>query len=140
MAKFNMNDMGKWADREKRKLNDILQESVRLLVAEVVKAMPLDTGNLSRSIEVSLDGVRPMDRDPNATYLDPSAANAATLVQAKAGKPVYISVTAPYAQRINQGYTRDGVNQSGTFYILIGANKWPVVVRQAIENVKAKYA
>jgi hypothetical protein len=93
--------------------------AVRLLTGELVKAMPHESGNLSRSVEISLDGIRPVDQDPRATYVDPSAENAATLLQARAGKPVFISIKAPYAVKANYG----GDNRQGTFFVLIAANK-----------------
>jgi hypothetical protein len=132
----------RFVKREIAKQDEILREATALLVEELVKAMPYETGNLSRSIKVSLDGVVPMDRDPKAKYVDPSSENAATLLNAEVGKPVYISITAPYAKAVNYGRTGgsggEHYNIGGSFFVLVAANKWPVIVRQAVANVQAR--
>ena len=132
-----------WSDKVKRMTDEIVQESVRLLLAELVRNMPVDTGNLVRSVKVTLNGVVPVDRDPDKTYTDPSAGNAATLLRVKAGQPVYISIRAPYARRVNYGRSSADsagrfFNQAGAFFFEVTASKWQVIVDQAVANVKAR--
>jgi hypothetical protein len=140
MPKGFAESVRQWTKEAKDKNNRILQEAIRLLLAEVIDAMPKEDGNLSNSVRVGFDGVQPVDRDNRATYADPSGPNAAALMQVEAGKPVYISVTAPYALRANYGFTgQDALgrffNNRGAFYIQIGEAKWNGFVRKAAANV-----
>jgi hypothetical protein len=140
MTVYKLGEMDKWTRKAQVMTDEVLQVSIGLLVEELVKAMPVDTGNLVNSVEISLDGIKPVDKDPKATYTDPSAENAAVLKQAKPGEKVYISVKAPYAVKANYGQTQGNANRPGHFFMIIAANKWPVVVRRATEIVKARYA
>lgn len=141
MAKSFSEQVRQFNKEAKDKNNRILQEAIRLLLAEVIKAMPEQDGNLANSVRVGFDGVQPIDHDNRATYTDPSGSNAASLLQVEAGKPVYISVTAPYAMRANYGFSgQDALgrmfNNRGHFYIQIGEAKWNGFVRQAAATVR----
>ena len=133
-----------WSDKVKRMNDEIVRESARLLLAELVRNMPHETGNLARSVKVTLNGIVPVDRDPDKIYTDLSGANAATLLQVEAGQNVYVSIPAPYAKRVNYGQSStDGAgryfNQAGSFFFEITASKWQTIVNQAVANVKAKH-
>ena len=141
MAKSFSEQVRQFNKEAKDKQNRILQEAIRLLLAEVINAMPKEDGNLANSVQVGFDGVKPIDHDNRATYADPSGSNAMSLLSVEAGKPVYISITAPYALRANYGFTgQDALgrlfNNRGAFYIQIGEAKWNGFVRQAAASVK----
>ena len=140
MAKGFGATVSEWVKEAKDKNNRILQEAIRLLLAEVINAMPKQDGDLANSVQVGFDGVKPIDRDNRASYADPSGSNAMSLLQVEAGKPVYISITAPYALRANYGFTgQDALgrffNNRGTFFVQIGEAKWNGFVRQAAASV-----
>lgn len=104
--------------------------------------MPIDTGNLRRSLTASRD-VMPSIKVGADTFADGSSDISLTIAGANLGDTIYIGFQAAYARRVNYGFT--GVdslgrkyNQAGRHFVELTAQRWPQIV--AASNLKIQKA
>lgn len=97
--------------------------------------MPVDTGFLRASMQVSLEGVRPMTQanpgGPKYTY-NPEAA-ALVIMGAKLGDTIFASYTANYAAHQNYGTE----SFAGRHFVGLAAQRWQTIVNANVQKLKA---
>lgn len=100
-------------------------------------ALPYDTGNLGRSIEVSTTEFPTVDSE----LLEYTAQDTTfALSGVEYGDPVYIGVRAVYGPRMNYGFVGEdslgrSYNQAGNYFVERGGNMW----QQIVTEEEAKY-
>lgn len=131
-------------DRSKDDFAKVRRRAVTLLGEEMAKTkpeggrVPVDTGNLARSLLASKEGMPKASDAPS--YGSNVGAVAATL---QPHEPVWIGYQAVYARRQNYGFVgADSLgrvyNQQGNYFVEHAISMWPEIVRQAVKEVSGK--
>lgn len=114
----HFNDVvSKWIAETEAESSEVYRETVRGVVAKMQEEMPSDSGNLRRSVTVSLSQSMPLG-EPEEVFADPASANNA-LIDSLTMKDehVYVGVRAAYGPRDNYGQvTGDIKNRPGKFW------------------------
>ena len=111
------NAVDKWIAETEAESNEIYRETVRGVVAKMQEEMPHASGNLRRSVTVSLSQSMPLG-EPDEVFADPSASNNAVIDSLTLkDEHVYVGVRAAYGPRDNYGQvTGDIKNRPGKFW------------------------
>lgn len=94
-------DVSKWVKKAGRNADKFVSEFTQDVAEEVVKRSPVDTGFFRSSWVASVNTV-------NTTYNGEAGGSPdfSALINAKAGNVYYISNNAPYARRLEYGYSK----------------------------------
>lgn len=121
MAKGSAKDftdiVNEWIEETKAASNEVYRETVRGVVSTIQEEMPHDSGNLKRSVTVSLSQGMPLG-EPDEVFPDPTASNNAVIDSLTMDdEHVYVGVRAAYGPRDNYGQvTGDIKNRPGKFW------------------------
>jgi hypothetical protein len=117
-----------WAEKTKRRMEDVIQTSTRLLAETVIERTPDASGVLVNSLQVS-GSAMPVMR-AGASGEDAEAVNLATL-SVPLGGMIYMGFTAPYAAEVEYG--RDG--RAGHGMVRRAAQEWRDIVERAVREM-----
>ncbi|UHC20467.1 hypothetical protein LRS73_35410 (plasmid) [Methylobacterium currus] len=125
-----------FADRTKRRADEVVRESMRLFYLDVVNGAPRLSGYLRASVKLSKGAPIPLEAkppEPGGTYTVNVAANFAAIADARAGDTLFLSITASYAPHVIYGTSR----QAATMFPQLSAMRWPAIVAQAAAKVRS---
>lgn len=134
--------VGAWASATEKRLSAVHKKAVEKLAMEMTRTraeggnVPVDTGNLYRSLLASTTGMPKTAEGPFAGSNVPSVI--ATL---RMNDTVWLGFQAKYARRVNFGFVgADALgrvyNQQGAHFVERAIAMWPQIVREAVEEVK----
>ena len=129
-------DISKWVKKAKDRNDAFVAEFTQDVAEEVVRLSPVDTG-FFRNAWVGEIGTPNLDYLPDASQVSPSGVNpdiAIILSNARAGDVVYINNNAPYANRLEYGYS----DQAPNGMVRITVAKADSIARNALRKVKAR--
>lgn len=97
--------------------------------------MPVETGFLRASMQVSLSGVRPMSQENPGSAKHQYNPDAAVLIisGAKLGDTIFASYSAKYAAHQNYGTE----NFAGRHFVGLAAQRWQQIVSANVQRVKS---
>lgn len=132
-----------WANATQERIEAVHRTSVDMLAQEMVRTkanggnLPVDTGNLEKSLLASQSGM-PETSDAPSAGMDVGAFTATMDVS----KPTWLGYQARYARRRNYGFKdKDRLgrayDESGDHFVERAAAMWPQLVEDAIKDVKA---
>lgn len=129
-------DIVEWAAKVGERLDQIPAESAKLLIDDVRTPvangghMPVRTGNLRNSAEVSFNGPPLADQEyPDEPVVpNPEGTIQAKLDSAKTGDLISIGFRAIYGPAMEVKYA----------FVRLAAQKWPQHVNEAVKNVLAR--
>ena len=122
-----------WAEKTKRRMEDVVQTSTRLLAETVIERTPDASGALVNSFQVSGSAMPVVNAGASSgdasSDSDAEAVNAAGL-GVPLGGMIYMGFTAPYAAEVEYG--RDG--EAGHGMVRRAAQEWRDIVGQAVRE------
>lgn len=133
-----------WTEKAKRNQELVFKQAVQHLADAILLTkhkggnMPIDTGNLRRSLLASTSSM------PQMTGGTDFAANegqiTATIAGAKITDSIYLGFQASYALRMNYGFVgTDSLgrtyNQSGNLFVDLAAHRWQEFIDQAAKEI-----
>lgn len=139
--------MTKWAKKSQDRVEAVFKMASQDLANEVRVPkgaggnMPVDTGNLRRSLMASTsampsvkDGKFDQDNDGQISLV---------IDNAHLGDTIYLGFQAAYARRMEYGFVgKDALgrtyNQQGNGFVRLAAQRWPAIVRAAAKSIEAK--
>ena len=141
MASF-AETIGKWASRTPERVEAVHKRALEKLAVEMTRTkaeggnVPVDTGNLYRSLVASTSGMPPTSDQPSAG----SNVNSVIAVLST-NQPVWFGYTAKYARRMNFGFVgADSLgrayNQQGNHFVERAVAMWPEIVSDAVQEVR----
>jgi len=141
MASF-AETIGKWASRTPERVEAVHKRALEKLAVEMTRTkaeggnVPVDTGNLYRSLVASTSGMPPTSDQPSAG----SNVNSVIAVLST-NQPVRFGYTAKYARRMNFGFVgADSLgrayNQQGNHFVERAVAMWPEIVSDAVQEVR----
>jgi hypothetical protein len=97
--------------------------------------LPVDTGFLWHSFQISFDGPPPLRENPTSTTAsytyEPGAVNA-TITNASIEQPLYGGYGAKYAAKVNYSY--------GYMFLDMAIQQWPQIVERVVQDLKGRMA
>lgn len=97
--------------------------------------LPVDTGFLWHSFQISFDGMPPLRENPSSTTAsytyEPGVVNA-TITNATIEQPLYGGYGAKYAAKVNYGY--------GYMFLDMAVQQWPQIVERVVPDLKGRMA
>jgi hypothetical protein len=139
--------ISEWGRAEMERAEAIFQTAAQTVANEVRVPlseggrMPIDTGNLRRSLEASTAAMPTVK--PEQTEFAESAIEM-VIAGAELGSSIYLGFQAAYALRTNYGFV--GVdalgrtyNQPGYGFVDAVAQRWPQIVTEAEAKVRGRY-
>lgn len=144
MADF-LSQVTEWVRETEQRTEAVFRESAQRVIAEMQSLVPVDTGFLRASLQVSRTAPVPADRGPadGATYTyNPTAATLA-IAGAAIGDTLFASYSAVYAPRVNWGYVGTDAlgrtyNQQGRHFIERAVQRWPQTVGDVCRELQAR--
>lgn len=136
-----LQSVNKWTKATKERSEEAFQIGVLDFAIELNDTAPIDTGFLRSSLTAGINGSVP--QGPNAEY--GSNYNDQRLLsvisQLKLGDKVSLVYQAPYARRLEYGFTGfDSLgrqfNQSGRFWITAAGQKYRSIMRRAATRLR----
>jgi len=136
------NSVNKWAKETSAKMDLVYHAGLKDFRDELLANTPIDTGNLRASLQTSPAGgitsgpYKEYGSDYNA------AASNAVIDAAKKGSRVVFVYRAPYARRLELGFTgMDSLgrnyNQSGRFFIRSTSARFVSIMRAAATRIRS---
>lgn len=128
MAKSFSLIVADWAKKVEAEQIRILHEAARLLVEEMTRPesegghMPVETGNLRKSVAVSPAGWIRIEW-LTKKFRDPSNAVANAIAGIEIGTTAYIGFRAPYARKV----------EMETGFVRLAAQRWRAIVDEAVK-------
>jgi len=125
-----------WVEKTKRRMEDVVHTSSRLLAEAVVEGTPDDGGALAQSFRVSGSAIPVLRAGASP---DPASAgsfgfDAAPVNQAIFGVPlggmIYMGFTAPHAAAVEFGTE----GKAGAGMVRLAAQQWSDIVEQAVRE------
>lgn len=141
MGAFSDN-LTKWAQETEARMTAVYRLSVELLAEEMSTTragggkVPIQTGNLARSVLASTDGM------PKTTETIPAGSTVGVVTSMlKLNQPVWLGYQAAYARRVNYGFVGADklgrvYNQSGAHFLEYSIAMWPTIVKLAAEHTE----
>lgn len=137
-------NLTQWAKDTEARTLAVYRLSVELLGEEMSTTpagggkVPIQTGNLARSVLASTDGM-PKTSDAPSTGSNVGAVTATLRID----QPVWLGYQAKYARRVNSGFVGADklgrvYNQSGAHFVEYAIEMWPTIVRLAAEHTEAQ--
>ncbi|ACL61752.1 HK97 gp10 family phage protein [Methylobacterium nodulans] len=136
--------VSEWVRQTEERLTAVFRESAQRVISDMQSRVPVDTGFLKSSLQVSTDAPVPADRKPPpgaAPAYNPTAATLA-IAGAEIGDTLYASYSAVYARRVNYGFVgTDSLgrtyNQAGRHFVGLAAQRWPQIVAEVCAELQA---
>jgi len=127
-------DIVQWVSKVGERLEQVPIVSAKILLDDVripVKQggnMPVLTGNLRNSADVSFTGSRAADKilDPDNPLPDPTSRLHVKLEKARIGQTISIFFRAIYGPRMELKYA----------FVRLSGQKWPQIVDQAVARIR----
>ncbi|AWN47132.1 hypothetical protein DK419_13095 [Methylobacterium terrae] len=143
MADF-LSQVTDWVRETEGRIKAAFQESAQRVIEDMQRRVPVDTGFLRASLQVSNTVPVPADRSANegtAYTYNPNAA-ALVIAGAKIGSTLYASYTAVYAARVNYGFVGTDAlgrtyNQQGRHFIELALQRWPQIVDEVCRDLQS---
>ena len=146
MSGWTGTDPSKWAAGSDTLLTALLRNSVQGLAKAAAQTIPnggrvpVKTGNLARSVVVSL--TPPVVDAKGVTHTVGQNVSLA-LASLKPGEPIWIGWQARYSRRLNYGFVGTdslgrSYNQSGYGFAEAAAAQWPQIVRAEAAKLGAR--
>lgn len=135
--------IGQWASESKERATAVYRRSFELLGEEMARSkneeggrLPYKTGNLSRSILASTQG---MPKTATGPFSGSNVGVVAATLQLD--QPAWIGYQAIYARRMNYGYVGADklgrvFNQAGSYFVEGAIEAWPKIVAQAAKEIQ----
>lgn len=135
--------IAQWVAQTQERIEAVQKRSIELLADEMIRTkanggrVPVDTGNLARSLLASQQAM-PKTSDQPSAGIDVGAFT----VTMDVTKPTWLGYTAVYARRRNYGFVgADSLgrvyNEQGDYFVEGAIAQWPQLVAAAIADVKA---
>lgn len=144
MADFT-SQVSAWVRETEARMAAVFRESAQRVISDMQGRVPVDTGFLKSSLQVSTTAPVPADRSPDAGGVAAYNPTAATLAIAGAeiGDTLFASYSAVYAPRINYGFVGTDAlgrtyNQAGRHFVELAAQRWPAIVAQVSGEAQAR--
>lgn len=136
-------DPAKWAADQQDNLLAVFRQAVILLARELTRTRddggvtPKITGNMIRSLLAQIGAAVTVSEAKEFAGSDIGA----TVAQALLGDTVYLGFQANYALRKNYGFVGEDslgrtFNETGAHFVERAVNMWPLLVDQAVQDVK----
>lgn len=143
MADFSA-QVANWTKKTKTAQEHIFRMSVQYLADEILLPkerggnMPVDTGNLRRSLLASTSAM-PAIRTGAETFADNGGQIALVIAGASANDTLYLGFQAAYARRMEYGFVgADSLgrnyNQAGNHFVSLAVQKWQQIVDKAVKE------
>lgn len=110
------NDIAAWAERTKRRMEEVVNLSAQRLAEAIVEATPVASGELANSFQVSASPRQGGDADGQPVHL--------AGLGVPLGGMIHMGFTAPHAAAVEYG--NDG--QAGQGMVRLAAQAWPDIV------------
>ncbi len=144
MADF-LSQVTDWVRQTEQRVEAAFRESAQRVIADMHARVPVDTGFLRASLQVSTTAPVPADRGPTegTTYAyNPTAATLA-IAGAQIGDTLFASYSAVYAARINYGFVGTDAlgrtyNQQGRHFVELAVQRWPQIVDEVCRELQAR--
>lgn len=142
MASF-AETIGKWASQTPERVEAVHKRALEKLAMEMTRTkaeggnVPVDTGNLYRSLVASTSGMPQTSDQPAAG----SNVNS-VITTLRPNQPVWFGYTAAYAKRQEFGFVgADALgrvyNQHGNHFVSRAIAMWPQIVSESVSEVKS---
>lgn len=143
MADFSA-QVANWTKKTKTAQEHIFRMSVQKLADEILLPkerggnMPVDTGNLRRSLLASTSAM-PAIRTGAETFADNAGQIALVIAGASANDTLYLGFQAVYARRMEYGFIGEdslgrNYNQAGNNFVSLAVQKWQQIVDKAVKE------
>lgn len=127
MADLFAADVANWANKTIEKQSEVLHESLRLLDVEIAENVPVVTGNLKNSREVS--NLAPIAIDwKTRKFREPSDAINNAIAGVEVGKSAWLGFRAPYAHLLEPKYA----------FMRLGIQRWKQIADAAAAIVRGR--
>ncbi|WP_267550079.1 HK97 gp10 family phage protein [Rhizobium rhizogenes] len=127
MASSNFStDIAAWAERTKKRMEEVVNLSAQRLAEAIVEATPAATGELVNSFQVSAS---PLQREDAGGEGEGRQVDLAGL-GVPLGGLIHMGFTAPHAAEVEYG--KDG--QAGQGMVRLAARAWPDIVASAARD------
>lgn len=144
MADFT-SQVSAWVRETEARMTAVFREAAQRVIGEMQERVPVDTGFLKASLQVSTSAPIPADRSPGegTTYAyNPTAATLA-IAGAEIGDRLFASYSAVYGPRINYGFVGTDAlgrtyNQAGRHFVELAAQRWPAIVAQVSQEAQSR--
>lgn len=114
-----------FAEKTEEKITEVWHESLRSLDEHIASLVPVKTGNLRNSRDVSTMGQFGIDWDTKK-FRDPSDRINNEIAGAEVGGKVFFGFRAPYAR----------LTESRSGFLRLASQRWHGVVEDAVNKVK----
>lgn len=128
--------VSEWVRQTEQRMTAVFRESTQRVVEDMQSRIPVDTGFLKSSIQVSTNGPAPMSRprpDGGSFAYQPTAAVLA-IAGAEIGDTIYASYTANYAAHVNYGTSK----MAGRQFVGLAAQRWPAIVDEVCRELQSR--
>ncbi|MFE1598187.1 HK97 gp10 family phage protein [Methylobacterium sp. ID0610] len=140
-----LSQITEWCRQTEARAEAVFRESAQRVIGEMQGRVPVDTGFLKSSLQVSTTAPVPADRSPAAGTAYPYNPTAATVAIAGAqiGDRLFASYSAVYAPRINYGFVGTDAlgrtyNQSGRHFVELAVQRWPAIVNDVCRELQSR--
>jgi hypothetical protein len=125
-----------WARQTEARMAAVFRESAQRVIEDMQSRVPVDTGFLRASLQVTLDGPVPMSRPRPAGTTHAYALTAAVLAIAGAqvGQTIFASYGAAYAAHVNYGTSK----MAGRQFVGLAAQRWPAIVAEVAAEAQSR--
>lgn len=143
--KFSV-EIDEWAKATLKRQLAIFHESTKRLVSKAQSRVPIDTGFARASVRGSTRSMPPIDQSKSAPFIPGRKPRSgavysydrgditAVIIGAKLGDVIYVGWTANYVPYLEKGHSK----QAPSGFVAISAMEWPQIVREVIEQAKAR--
>lgn len=130
MGQFEIG-LRKFAEKTELKINDVVRKIGLEVYSSVVMRSPVDTGRFRGNWNLSLAGFDPSVSELTDKEGAASIANATVSIAAYNGGSIYISNNLPYAQRLEDGWSK----QAPVGMLRITAVEFQDMVNKVVNSV-----
>lgn len=142
MASFT-ESISSWASQTPKRIEAVHKRSLEKLAVEMTRTkaeggnVPVDTGNLYRSLVASTSGLPPTSNQRSA------GSNAtAVIATLSPSQTIWFGYTAEYARRMELGFVgADSLgrvyNQQGNYFVQRAIAMWPQIVAESVQEVRS---
>lgn len=135
--------IGAWASATPRRIEAVHKRSLEKLAVEMTRTkaeggnVPVDTGNLYRSLVASTSGLPPTSNQPS-----PGSNATAVIATLRVDQDIWFGYQAAYARRQNSGMVgADSLgrvyNQQGHHFVERAIAMWPQIVDESAREVQS---
>lgn len=137
-----------WTAASQARLNAVFRDAAQTVANEVRRpksaggAMPVDTGNLRRSLLASTSSL-PSVRVGDQAFPDNDDQITLTIAGAQLGDKIYMGFQAAYARRMEYGFVgADSLgryyNQQGNGFVRLTAQRWTEIVHASAQKMRSR--